>query len=286
MPRLKPPSKEDSQLLPPYAALPDRAIHLPASDAEWAAARTALLAQTALGFDTESKPLFSTHQVDTGPHVVQLATPQAAWLLQLHHPQALALAREVLAHPGICKVGFGLDNDKASLPRRLGCDLHNVLDLDRVFKQHGYGNSTGVRAAVALVLGQNFHKSKKTSTSNWAAPHLSPGQLRYAANDAHGPAVIYAALPAWEARQPAPAVRAPRPPRQAPRPAATPADTPVAVPAAAVATAPQAVPMPAAAPSLPVAAPSPTPAAAPTSPVPAAPRRNAVAALFQAPRQR
>ncbi|WP_370682425.1 3'-5' exonuclease [Comamonas sp. GB3 AK4-5] len=215
MPRLKPPTKEESQLLPLFAALPDHAIVLPASDAAFAQARQALLAQHALGFDTESKPIFSTHQVDTGPHLVQLATPDAAWLLQLHHPQALALAREVLSHPGICKVGFGLDNDQATLPRRLGCELVNVLDLDRVFKQQGYGASTGVRAAMALVLGQNFHKSKKQSTSNWAALQLSPSQLRYAANDAHGPALVYAALPAWLARQPAPAAQRPRRPRPA-----------------------------------------------------------------------
>lgn len=207
MSRLKPPSKEDSLLLPPFAALPDHAIALPASEAAFAQAREALLAQSALGFDTESKPIFSTQQVDNGPHLVQLATPSAAWLLQLHHPQALALAREILSHPGICKVGFGLDNDRTTLPRRLGCELHNVLDLDQVFRQQGYGNSTGVRAAVALTLGQSFRKSKKQSTSNWAALQLSPAQLRYAANDAHGPAMVYAALPAWLARQPDPAAQ-------------------------------------------------------------------------------
>lgn len=204
MPRLKPPSKEDSLLLPPYAALPDSAIYVPATPAEFAAARAALLAQTALGFDTESKPLFQVHQLDTGPHVVQLATPHAAWLLQLHHPLAVQLAREIIAHPGICKVGFGLDNDKSTLPKRLGVAMANVVDLDRVFKQYGYGASTGVRAAIALVLGQNFHKSKKQSTSNWSLPVLSEAQIRYAANDAHGPATVYAALPAWQARQPAP----------------------------------------------------------------------------------
>lgn len=207
MSRLKPPTKEQSQLLPPFQALPDAAIVVPATEAEFAQARAELLAQSALGFDTESKPLFHVAQVDTGPHVVQLATPQRAWILQLHHPQALALAREVLGHPGICKVGFGLDNDQSSLPRRLGAELAHIVDLDRVFKRHGYGASTGVRAAVALVLGQNFQKSKKQSTSNWSLPRLSEGQLRYAANDAHGPAVVYAALPAWEAAQPASAPR-------------------------------------------------------------------------------
>ncbi|MGN1057282.1 MAG: 3'-5' exonuclease [Comamonas sp.] len=211
MPRLKPPTKEDSLLLPPFCALPDSAIYVPATPAAFDAARQVLLQQTALGFDTESKPLFQVHQIDTGPHVVQLATPDAAWLLQLHHPQALALAREIVSAHHICKVGFGLDNDKATLPQRLGVAMNHVLDLDRVFKRYGYGSSVGVRAAVALVLGQNFHKSKKQSTSNWAQRQLSEAQIRYAANDAHGPAMVYAALPQWEARQPAPS--APQAPR-------------------------------------------------------------------------
>lgn len=218
MSRRKPPSKEESQLLPPYAALPDAAIFIPATAEQFDAARAQLLAQTALGFDTESKPLFHVAQVDTGPHVVQLATPDAAWILQLHHPQAMALAREIIAHPDICKVGFGLDNDKSTLPKRLGAELANVVDLDRVFKRHGFGASTGVRAAIALVLGQNFHKSKKQSTSNWSLKTLNDAQIRYAANDAHGPAMVYAALPAWEAAQPdaaAQPLRAPRVPRLA-----------------------------------------------------------------------
>lgn len=215
MPRRKAPTKEDSALLPPFGQLPDAAIHLPATDAAFAAASDALLAERVLGFDTESRPLFAAGQDDTGPHLVQLATPSAAWLLQLHHPLALDIARAVLADGRICKVGFGLDNDRSSLPRRLGVEMVNLLDLDRVFSRHGYGHNTGVRAAVALVLGRSFRKSKKTSTSNWAAPRLTPAQVRYAANDAHAPAVVYAALPAWEAQQPplpAARPRLPRPP--------------------------------------------------------------------------
>ena len=224
MPRLKPPSKEESQLLPPYCALPDHAIHIPATDAEFAHARAQLLTHGTLGFDTESKPLFHVHQVDTGPHVVQLATTQAAWLLQLHRPQALELAREIIGNAQICKVGFGLDNDKSTLPKRLGVALTNIVDLDRIFQQHGYGASTGVRAAIALVLGQSFHKSKKQSTSNWSLPNLSEAQIRYAANDAHAPAMVYAALPAWQAQQPPLTTqRTPRPARATTDPRSPPA---------------------------------------------------------------
>ncbi|MPN27594.1 Ribonuclease D [bioreactor metagenome] len=153
---------------------------------------------------------------DTGTHLVQFATVDAAWLLQTSHPLAQAITREVLGNPKIAKVGFGLDNDRSQLQGRLNVEMQNVLDLDRVFKRHGFGSSTGVRAAVALVLGQSLRKSKRVTTSNWSNPRLTESQCRYAANDAHAPAAVFAQLGDWEARQPP--VPAHRPPR--PRPAA------------------------------------------------------------------
>lgn len=211
MPRLKAPSKDESALLPPFLELPEHAIHIPQTEAELEAALQAMRAEPVLGFDTESKPLFNVGQHDSGPHLVQLATVNQAWLLQLHLPLALELSRWVLAAGHICKVGFGLDNDKHSLPRRLGAPLVNIQDLDSRFKRLGYGSSVGVRAAAALVLQKSFHKSKRTTTSNWAATQLSPAQRRYAANDAHAPAVIYAHLADWEGTVPAPPARRAQP---------------------------------------------------------------------------
>ena len=201
MPQLKAPSKEESALLPPFAELPEQAIHLPQTEAQFHAAHEALKRAEFLGFDTESKPLFNAGQHDSGPHLVQLATPQQAWLLQLHHPLALEITRDILGSPHILKLGFGLDNDRHSLPRRLQTELRNIEDLDRHFKRLGYGSSVGVRAAVALVLGQSFRKSKRTTTSNWAASQLTAAQRRYAANDAHAPAIIQAAWMSGERKR-------------------------------------------------------------------------------------
>ena len=207
MSRRLPPTKEESARLPRFATLAPACIGIPATAAQFEAARAALLAAPVLGFDTESRPLFTAGVPDSGPALVQLATPQRAWLLQLHQPQALALAREVLADGRILKVGFGLDNDRRILPLRLGIEPVGLQDLDRVFARHGFGRNIGLRAAVALVLGQGLSKSKRMSTSNWAAQRLSPGQILYAATDAHAPAVLYPALPAWEAAQPVQPVR-------------------------------------------------------------------------------
>ena len=150
MHRLIAPNKDESALLPQFLELPEQAIHIPQTEAEFEAAFRAINAEPVLGFDTESKPLFNVGQHDSGPHLVQLATTQKAWLLQLHLPMALELSRKVLVAEHICKVGFGLDNDKHTLPRRLGAPLVNIQDLDSRFKQLGYGASVGVRAAAAL----------------------------------------------------------------------------------------------------------------------------------------
>ena len=213
MHRLIAPNKDESALLPQFLELPEQAIHIPQTQAEFEAAFRAINAEPVLGFDTESKPLFNVGQHDSGPHLVQLATTQQAWLLQLHLPLALELSRQVLVAEHICKVGFGLDNDKHTLPRRLGAPLVNIQDLDSRFKQLGYGASVGVRAAAALVLKQSFRKSKRTTTSNWAAIDLTPAQRRYAANDAHAPAVIYAHMAAWESTVPVQPRRRPQNPK-------------------------------------------------------------------------
>jgi ribonuclease D len=52
----------------------------------------------------------------------------------------------------------------------------------------------GLKAAVAIVLGQRFAKSRKATTSNWANKTLTPQQLHYAANDAHASLLVYRGL--------------------------------------------------------------------------------------------
>ena len=47
---------------------------------------------------------------------------------------------------------------------------------------------------MAIVLGRRLQKSRKMTTSNWALPTLSPGQLQYAADDAHASLAVYLAL--------------------------------------------------------------------------------------------
>lgn len=187
------PSKAETALLPPFPELTLQQIFVPHKQAEFAAAFDDILTAGCVGFDTESKPTFHFGEASDGPHVVQFALTDKAFIFQPHRAEGHAFLTELLRSDKVRKVGFGLQSDRGQIQAKLGVKLEAVLDLNVVFRKMGYNNSMGVRAAVGVVFGQHFHKSKKTTTSNWAAADLSDKQLLYAANDA------YAALKVLEA---------------------------------------------------------------------------------------
>lgn len=178
------PSKAETLALEPFAGLGIERIQVPITRAHFEAAAAAIRAAGAVGFDTESKPTFRLGETSDGPHTVQFATSDQAFIFQVHRPEGHDLLIDLLQSPVLLKVGFGLGSDKGQIQARFGVALRAVLDLNHLFSQDGYRRDMGVRAAVALVFGQRFLKSKKTTTSNWALPQLTPNQLRYAANDA------------------------------------------------------------------------------------------------------
>lgn len=179
--------------LPPYPGLASADVTVVDSAETSAAALDALLGAEALGFDTESKPTFRKGEVSTGPHLVQLATENHAYLFQIVRLGDLAPLKALLEAPGILKVGLGLGNDRAVLKNRLGIELRPVLDLGEALRGPGHRGTVGAKVAVAHFFGQKLQKSKKTGTSNWASPRLSEGQRLYAANDAHVALRLYRA---------------------------------------------------------------------------------------------
>lgn len=187
-------TRAETTLLPPFAGLGLDRIHVPITSSHCEAAAAEILAAGIAGFDTESRPNFKAGEKSTGPHVVQFALADRAFIFQLRHPACLKVAAELIASDRVLKVGFGLRNDHGQIRNRLGVQLQNVIDLDHVFRKRGYRGQLGVRAAMGAVLGRGFPKSKSTTTSNWAANELSSKQLLYAANDAFAALTIKQAL--------------------------------------------------------------------------------------------
>lgn len=188
------PSKAETDLLPPFAGLTPERIFVPGTAADFAAAAEEIRAARQVGFDTESKPTFKTGEISSGPHVVQFALPDKAFIFQVHHRDCRPVLADLLHAEDVLKIGFGLSSDRAQVHARFGVPLRGLVDLDRVFRKRGYNNSIGVRAAVGVVLGQNFRKSKSVTTSNWSQPVLNAAQLQYAANDAWAALRVFQAL--------------------------------------------------------------------------------------------
>ena len=195
------PGKEQIALLEPFERLGLDRITLVSTPAQADKACDALAAAAAWGFDTESKPTFVRDEVSEGPHILQLATLDRAWVFQLHDPGCRARAAELLALRGVVKAGFGLGDDTKRIQSKLGVVPADVLELNTVFRQQGYRKDMGVKAAVAVLFHRRFLKSKKAATSNWANERLTESQLLYAANDAWAALRVFQALGASAAPQ-------------------------------------------------------------------------------------
>lgn len=143
-------------------------------------AQADLRAETIVGLDTETRPAFKKGESHL-PCLVQVATGRAAYLFQLRRTELHPVVAGLLADPRIVKAGVGLAHDLGQLKRVFAFEEKNVLDLGSVARSGGSGQ-TGVRNLAGMYLG--FRIPKGTSTSNWAAPHLSPKQIAYAATDA------------------------------------------------------------------------------------------------------
>ena len=188
------PAPEEIALLEPFERIGLERIALVGSGAEAARAADQLLRAPVWGFDTESRPTFQVGQASEGPHVVQLATLEQAFVFQLHDPECREVTGELLSRAGILKAGFGLQDDKRRITHKLGVEPQDVLDLDTVFRQRGYRKQMGIKAAVAVLFRRRYLKSKRAATSNWSQRQLTESQLLYAANDAWAALRVYHAL--------------------------------------------------------------------------------------------
>jgi ribonuclease D len=182
---------DTEESLPPYAGIRIADVRMVKTDKDADEALAALSAMDVLGFDTESKPTFLKGEVSTGPHLVQLATDDTAYLFQIGAAPAVELLKAVLESKSILKVGFGLSDDVKRLKIKLGIEAQNVLDLSTALRKKNERNTLGAKTAVARYFGQSLAKSKKITTTNWALPRLSEKQILYAADDAHVALKIY-----------------------------------------------------------------------------------------------
>ena len=182
-------NKEQIRVFPPFQNLsPERIVILKTIE-QCLTIQDELNQISIFGFDTESKPTFKVGEKSTGPHLIQLATLDKAYLFQVND-EILYFLKSILESEQQLKVGFGLKND-AHIFRAKGIVPQSLVDLAKCFASFGYRSQVGVQTAVALLFQTYLAKSKKVSTSNWAVKNLSPQQISYATADAYAALLIF-----------------------------------------------------------------------------------------------
>ncbi len=144
------------------------------------AALEQLWKEPVLGFDTETRPTFTKGKTCL-PALIQLATADTAYLIQLTHLPFNARMAELLSSPRILKVGVAIHDDMKALARIHGFHAEGVVDLAALARAKGI-QAQGLRTLAANLLG--FRISKNAQCSNWENHELTPQQVKYAATDA------------------------------------------------------------------------------------------------------
>lgn len=137
--------------------------------------------QKVLGFDTETRPVFSPGQKHNGTALLQLSGPDKAFLFRI---QTLGMRHRlcgILSNDRIIKVGAATHDDIRGLQKYAKFEARNFVDLQKIGWEWGIRDKS-VKKMSAIILGVRISKAQQLS--NWEAEELSESQQMYAATDA------------------------------------------------------------------------------------------------------
>lgn len=155
-------------------------IVIPQSQSEVEDAVNELRREKVLGFDTESKPAFLPG-VSYPISLIQLSTPETAFLFQVRHVGAPQSLIQIFSDPSIRKVGVGIDMDIRKLRELKPFEPKAFIDLSRLAANMGIVRS-GLKSLVERFFQSRIVKSSQTS--DWSRSILTSKQIVYAATDA------------------------------------------------------------------------------------------------------
>lgn len=155
-------------------------VRLVRTPEEWEKASSELHEADILGFDTETRPSFRKG-ASNPTALLQLATADKVFLIQLRYLPFSAPQAAILANPRIIKAGVSINDDMAALGRIHAFMPAGHLDLGKLAALNGLPNH-GLRTLAASLFGWRI--SKGSQCSNWNRSELSRRQIEYAATDA------------------------------------------------------------------------------------------------------
>ena len=137
-----------------------------------------------VGFDSEQKPTFTKGQGNNGVCLIQLATKEKCYLIQIKQIKNLKPLIDFLEDEKIVKIGTGLKGDNVALYKQFNLRVKSMIDLEDIFKKLSSKNQLGAKKASSIILNKKLQKSKNMSKSNWENEKLTDGQIKYASEDA------------------------------------------------------------------------------------------------------
>lgn len=150
-------------------------------DSEFAEAMEYLKKQTVIGFDTETKPCFSSGSPRHHVALLQLSGEEKAYVFRVNTLGMPAPLASILSDGSILKIGAAVKEDVNGLMYYRKFTPRGFVDLQSMVGDYGIKDKS-VRKMAAIILGKKVSKTQQLS--NWEAPQLSGAQLKYAAIDA------------------------------------------------------------------------------------------------------
>ena len=165
----------------PLGAFPGEIKVIDSPGLEYAAAIAYLMSQKVIGFDTETKPVFSPGHPHNNVALLQLSGKNRAFLFRVNKLGMRRLMCSILSNPSILKVGAAVHDDIRGLQVYRKFTPKGFVDLQKIAWEWGIRDKS-VKKMAAIILGCKISKTQQLS--NWEADELSPAQKMYAATDA------------------------------------------------------------------------------------------------------
>lgn len=139
-----------------------------------------LSGESAIGFDTETRPSFKAG-VSYNVSLIQLSTANTCYLIRLGAVHMERCLMKVLESRKILKVGVDVQGDIRNLNKLRHFRAAGFVELQKEVEAFGIEDKS-LRKMAAIILGVGVSKAQRLS--NWEAKELTAAQLRYAATDA------------------------------------------------------------------------------------------------------
>lgn len=149
-----------------------------------------LLSQEILGFDTETKPNFTSGRMNAVA-LLQVSSRDTCFLFRLNHIGIPDCLIRLLSDTEVLKVGLSWHDDIRQLRQRREFTAGLFVELQTMAAEFGIKDMS-LQKLYANIFGQKISKSQQLS--NWEADVLREPQKLYAATDAWACIMLYEEL--------------------------------------------------------------------------------------------